>query len=374
MSAETTRPSWWSEVVDTVKTMFLRHGGIFTAFAVVFILLSGITLINNPANWWMIALVVVALFFTIFLFLNARVIIKSTIAIVMTIMLSSFGFSIGAMADPYSQGAIVWSMATLFMFFAGLSLSYLIPSGRSRWGSVMVAQILFFTVTATGSIATGDVMISVVFGVIFGLIGFSVLHFLTGASRSQREHMPLNVVNDRIREKLAEGAEKAGFDVVDLSDPETDRGALLVWREQAYLLYPVEMEQSFSIIGRRKKTQLGYKKRAVNPWLLHVAFKETPAWRARGADIMTVLIDIHGNNGGDAKVIGAALPDTKKVLPVGVLPGRILKNNDAPPEKLFDNLNQEFHEFVEPLTDKQRTALDRMKPEHTTTSSDDETE
>lgn len=363
MTDTASHQSWWKELGTSTKDLILRNGGLFTIFGVVFIIFGGITLVNNPQNWWMVALVIVGLGATAFLFMNARVVIKAILTIVLTLMFSSFGFSVAAATDPYSTGALVWPLAAWFLFFASLALSYAIPSGRSRWGSMMFSQITYFVVAAVLSLSTGDAILAIILGVVFGLLAFSLLQFFTKKSRAQREHMPLNVLDDNIRAKLKAAADATNRDYVDLSDPETDRGSFLVWNDRAYLLYPVKMDSSFSIVGNKKRTQMGYHSRPINPWLLNLVFQETPSWRSRGADITTVLVDLNGANGGDPKVIGVSLPDTKKVMPVGVIPGRVLQSNEGDPADWLQQLDAAFAEFTDLLTYKQAHALDRMIPD-----------
>lgn len=368
-----TKETWWGEVVSTVKRAIMQHGGLFTMFAVVFILFTGITLFNNPGNWWIIALIVIGLFSLIFLFMNARVVIKSTLSIVLTIMLGGFGFSFAALADPTSSSALSWPMATLFLFFASLAASYALPSGRSRWGSIMVAQFAMFFTGMITTMATINATLGVIVGTFLGSVIFGFLHFFTSASRAKREHMPLNVIDDDLRRKLVEGATKTGYEFVDLSDHETDRGGFLVWKDRAYLLYPIKMSQPLSVVGRRKP-KLGYKARSINPWLLNVAFKETPVWRARGADIMVVLVDTHGHGGGDTDVLGADLPDTKKQMAIGLTPGRSLTDTSGKPETLYQTIEQHFAPWVGQLSKKQRTALQKMQPDMPTPDAYDTSE
>lgn len=63
MAETKNRPEFVESLIDTVK----RNGTLFTGIAAVLILLSGVTLINNPSQWWIAAVAVLGFGGVIFL-------------------------------------------------------------------------------------------------------------------------------------------------------------------------------------------------------------------------------------------------------------------------------------------------------------------
>lgn len=348
------------EIVDSLIDTLKQNGGLLTIFAVALIFVSGVTIIENPSNWWVSAVSVAVFFVTVFLFMNARVFVKAIAASVVTLMLSSFAFKIGSFADPQGTGGLVWMCATLFLFFACLPFSYLVSSGKSRWGTMVVVQILAFLATYSFSIGFINVNLGVIAGLVIGFAAFALLFKFSSSSRFSKKGMPRNLLTDEFSDSIAIAATETGMESVTLIGKKDNTGSMLVWNDRAFLLHPVLIETAFTAIGRKAR-RLGYRGKNVNPWLINLAFKESPVWKSRGADIMTVLVDLENKNGNEPKVIGVSLPDTNRQLPIGVIPGRMFKaKNPEVLERAFEMLEDEFAEYVKPLTEKQKRALGRI--------------
>lgn len=350
------RPEFVESMLDTLK----QNGGLLTVFAVALIFVSGITIIDSPSNWWVAALAVAVFFVTIFLFMNARVFLKVIAAAVVTLMLSSFAFKIGSFADPQGTGGLVWMCATLFLFFGCMAFSYMVSSGKSRWGTLMAVQILAFLATYSFSIGFVSVGLGTISGLIVGFASFVFLYKFSSASRFNKKGMPRNLLTEELSDSIAIAANETDMESVVLAGKKESTGSMLVWNDKAYILHPVLIETAFTAIGRKAR-RLGYRGKNINPWLINLAFTEAPVWKSRGANMMTVLVDLENKNGNEPKVIGVSLPDTKRKLPIGVLPGRMLKaKNPEVLERAFEMLEDEFAEFVKPLNDKQKRALGRI--------------
>jgi hypothetical protein len=349
-------PEFVESLLDTLK----QNGGMFTIFAVVLITISGITLVENPSNWWITVAALSAFFVTIFLYMNARVFIKVGVASLTTILFSSFAFKIGSYADPNGTGGLVWMCAVLFLFFACLAFSYLVSSGRSRWGSLIGTQIIAFGATYITSVAFENVLLGTLIGLTTGLAHFFVIYKLSGASRFSKKGMPVNSLTEDFISSATIAADENAMDSFVIAGRKPETGSIVTWGEKAYLLHPVIMDRAFTAVGR-KADKLGYNRKNVNPWLINVSFQETPVWKSRGANIMTVLVDLKNANGNTPRVIGVSLPDTKRKLPVGILPGKMLQtNNPAKLQKAFEILEDEFGDFTKSITEKQKFALSRF--------------
>ena len=365
-SSHVQRPIWVDTVLDTIKT----NGSLLTVFAIALILVSGITLVDNPGNWWVSVLSVLAFCAIVFIFMNARVIIKVLFVGVLTLFLSTWGFQIGSIVEPRTGGGLVWMTSTLFCFFFLMSLSYLMASGVSRWGTIGIATTLGFASAYIMIAFRVPVIWSALLGIPVALMVFSFFYKLTRKTRFKTIDMPTNVLDDTLVETIIRGAELAGWESTVLRDDE-ESGSVLVWRDRAYLLHPVRMDEAFGTIGR-KNDSLGYKGKNINPWLLHLALKKAPLWRARGAQITPVLLDMRNKSGSRDKIriIGAGLPDTKKKLPVGLIKAKVLlSKNDEKTEDLLSIIDGELSPFVHPISDKQYLALARIGK---TNKSDDE--
>lgn len=349
-------PEFVESLLDTLK----QNGGMFTIFAVILICISGITLVENPSNWWITVVSLLAFFVTVFLYMNARVFIKIGVAGITTILLASLAFKVGSYADPTGTGGLVWMCAVLFLFFACLAFSYLVSSGRSRWGSMIGTQMIAFGATYVLAVGLESVLLGTLIGLLVGVAFFVIVYKLSGASRFSKKGMPVNSLTEDFINSATAAAYENSMDSVVIYGRKPETGSVVIWAEKAYLLHPITMNKAFSAVGR-KLDNLGYARKSINPWLINISFQEVPVWKSRGANIMTVLVDLKNANGNTPRVVGVSLPDTKRKLPVGILPGRLLQSNN--PEKLqkaFETLEEEFGDFTKSITEKQKAALSRF--------------
>jgi len=371
-------PTWFSDTKESFMEVIKNNGTLFTVFAVTLILISGVSIIDSPSNWWVSAVSIAVFFATIFLFINARVILKTVISVVMTILLAAYAFNVGSNIDLSGPGGIVWMLSALFLFFATLAISYILPSGKSRWGSITLAQLIFFSLTFALSIGFNHVQIATAVSLVVSIAVFVYSYRFTRASRESKKHFPENQLTEDFVKKIEYAAADAGFEVIDRREDETNTGSVIVWGEtkakasrksnktepekRAYMLYPVMMHSSFTPIGRKMK-KLGYRDKNINPWLINIAFKEIPSWQSRGAEIIPILIDLRNGNGHEAKTIGVQLPDTKRVMPFGVFPGKIFTDKDVSTAKLSKallSIDEEYSEYSGALQLKHEKALERM--------------
>lgn len=335
--------------VSLMKETFENNANLFTGFAVALILLTGVSIVDNREHWWFAAVATFAFFLVFFLFMNARVVIKSSITIIMTMFLSVFGFQLGASFDPYGSGGLLWMMQTFFSFFVMLSIGYAFRSGRSKWGVAGVSILLNFAIVVAASPL--GMWIACSLGAFLSIAIFFLLYRVTGNMRIKEENFPKNVYS-QYSEKIVEAAEKNGWNATAIPE-KNDSGSILIWKDKAFILRPVDLSAPLGVGGKKKKEFMAYEGHNIRPWLLKIVFKKTPFWKARNADIMTVLLDVRNKNGVQPRTIGVDIPDTRGKLAVGILPAKNL-------DRALSVFEEEYGDFVIPLKEKQRQAISRI--------------
>lgn len=308
-----------SDFYTSLQEVVYTNSNLLVAFTAVLILVSGISVIDNPSRWWVPVLSLVALMTTVFMFMNFRVVIKGTVSVVMTAMLSSFAFTGGSLADPYGLGGVIWMGLVWALLFACLAWSYARQSGRSRWAVVMVTQMTSFLVSYSLVLSSVSVAISSIIGAVVGLLMFIVVYSVMGRNHFRAKNVPSNSMDDKLAATLVDSADFIGWNSA-LMPEKDDKGSVLVWNEDhAYMIHPVLMSSPFGTIGR-KSQRLSYNRKSITPWLNHLVYNKVPVWRSRGADITVVLLDLNRRNGDKIRVISQPVPDSKKVIPVIVAP------------------------------------------------------
>jgi len=316
-----------SDFYTSLQEVVYTNSNLLVAFTTVLILVSGISVIDNPSRWWVPVLSLIALMTTVFMFMNFRVVIKGTVAVVMTAMLSSFAFTGGSLADPYGLGGVIWMGLVWALLFACLAWSYARQSGRSRWAVVMVTQMTSFLVSYSLVLSSVSVAISSAIGAVVGLLMFIVVYSVMGRNHFRAKNVPSNSMDDKLAATLVDSADFIGWNSA-LMPEKDDKGSVLVWNEDhAYMIHPVLMSSPFGTIGR-KSQRLSYNRKSITPWLNHLVYNKVPVWRSRGADITVILLDLNRRNGDKIRVISQPVPDSKKVIPVVVAPvSRVRKPN-----------------------------------------------
>lgn len=316
-----------SDFYTSLQEVVYTNSNLLVAFTAVLILVSGISVIDNPSRWWVPVLSLIALMTTVFMFMNFRVVIKGTVSVVMTAMLSSFAFTGGSLADPYGLGGVIWMGLVWALLFACLAWSYARQSGRSRWAVVMVTQMTSFLVSYSLVLSSVSVAISSVIGAVVGLLMFIVVYSVMGRNHFRAKNVPYNSMDDKLAATLVDSADFIGWNSA-LMPEKDDKGSVLVWNEDhAYMIHPVLMSSPFGTIGR-KSQRLSYNRKSITPWLNHLVYNKVPVWRSRGADITVILLDLNRRNGDKIRVISQPVPDSKKVIPVVIAPvSRVRKPN-----------------------------------------------
>lgn len=339
-----------------LSEVFQANGLLITIFACVAIVFGGFTLIESPERWWIAVLLVAGVFASIFLLINAAIVIKVILSLVALTLSAAFAFQTGATLEPSTSGAFVWLFGTVIVYFGSLAISYLVPSGQSRWSILILTQFGYFVGVFVLAMAGLSLAWTAAAGIVTAFVFYGVVYRFGSRSRTAETNMPQNVISDTLDYSIPKAAEFAGLKSRPFA--KSDKKAFIVWGDRAYLIYPVKLDQALGMIGR-KHIQLSYLSKSVNPWLRYLNFTLIPRRKARGADILLVLADTSNANGGEAKTIGVSIPDSKAVVPVGIIPGKLLLSRDEPAlRKALSQLDPAFADFADDLSEKQKQALE----------------
>lgn len=350
------------EFIDNFLETFRENGRILTTFAVILIVVSGISIVDNPDRWWITPSAILLFLTTIFLFMNARTFVKIVFVIIMNLFLSVFAFQAGSYIAPTTGGGLLWMASTMFIFFALLSFSYITHSGKSRWGTLGISSIIGFITTYLLSITGMNMLASAIIGVFASTIHFVFFYKFTTRTQYKKSLMPTNHMTTDIKNHIRQGLSNYGWKNTEWNiDEEKNTGGIITWKEKAYLLYPIFMESEFTMTGKRASTlHLGYKDHNITQWLSDIVFTNIPSWITRGAPMTLVLLDMNNANGQKPHVIGVSQPDTKRKIPVGIVPAKNILQQSKAMNNILTNIEKEIDIFTKPLNKKQEYALSRI--------------
>lgn len=344
-----------SPILEAIK----EHGTWFTVSIIGIVLIFGITLVNDPSKWWIGLAVSVGLSVFLFTAANGRVVLKAIGSIFVLLLSVAGATTMGSLVATVPIFGLTWPVAQIAVYLFALALSYVVYSGRGRWTYLGLMAISQFAITSLLVIINADPHLSMLVGGVVALVGFILAYLLNGRTRVSRA-MPGSGFSTEFVEAIARGAEKLGVDFRVIPARRGIDSHLLVYGERAIILYPVVLDQAFGAIGRRA-SKLGYKGKDINPWLLRLSFFTSPSWKSKGASPSLVLVDTERKNGGDGKIIGIALPDSKRRAVVGVQPAPpSRKDRDSYGEKLIAASFALMDDYSLELTDKQKTALSKV--------------
>jgi len=381
--------SFLSPFTETIKD----NGRLFTIFSIAVIVVSGLSIVENRENWWVLIAGIAAVFLVIFLYMNARVFIKIAVVSLLNLFMSTTAFQIGSFADSTGTGGLVWMSSIFFSFFSVLAVSYMVTSSKSRWPIIGVSTVLGFIITYALGIGGLNISLSALFGSIVSILSFVFLYKTGNKNKYLVSEMPTNILTSELDKKIIETFENNGWSATSLKSENEDSGTVLVWDEKCYILYPVYMDESFTSIETKKNVMLGYKDNNVNPWLLNLVFTKLPIWKSRNANINLILLDLNNNNGNSPRVIGVKVPDSKKPIPVGIIPSKSLleesisnsTRDSSPtnpkkisnrqkhiaqknlhkidlkdPDDIITMIDAEMSLYTQPIKQKQRIAISRI--------------
>lgn len=347
-----------NEFLDTTWETLKENGRLLTVFASLAIIISGLTLIQAPSKWWIALLAVTGFFLALFLFLNARVVIKVIFASVLTVVLSAVAFNVAIISEPLGSASLLWFLGHYVVFFFCLSVSYFLPSGQSRWTTIAVAIAVYFGLTWFLAITLNSLFWPAILCILIAAGAFVLLYLFGGRSRFSGKTMPKHMSTETLSENILKAAALSDFNVREIS---SEDNSFLLWGDRAYVIYPIEMEQALGVTGRKKRIQLSYRGKAINSWLRFLSFTKNPYFRTRGAESMLVLLDMKNANGTEFKTIGVSMPDSRAITPVGIMPGKLLlATEEKALKKAFSHLDSSFESFSRDLTEKQKTSLAKI--------------
>lgn len=340
---------------SSVREVLSANGRLFTFFAALTIIVVGITVIDNPANWW-VSLVAIAIFCSvIFLFTNARVFIKAVFSIGLVLFETAWAFRLASVG--FSDGnATIWATSVILSFLIPLAASYWFPTPAGRWGAVALSSTFGFAISYVVSILTTNVMIGSTTGMVLSWLLFAAMFYFGRRSRFPLKNMPKSGVTEEFSQAVRSSLLPNGWGVADVG-----RGSLsglLVWNDKnAFVLTEAYLEQKFGVGSRRKRTFLTYQGKSIDAWLTYLNTTLIPAFGLKGANVLLVLLDVDSRN-GEAKTIGVRIPDSNAKLAVGIFPAKsFLKQKNF--RKMMEELTTTYQPFLPSLSEKQVAALDK---------------
>lgn len=341
--------NFWNEL----KEVFKANSTLLTGFMVAIILFTGFTIVEKPEMWWVSLALTVTLCLIIFLFMNAKVFVKSIVSfIVLSFAISFASLSGFGMYGDYST-TFLWVMTTLAVYFLNLSFSYYFPGGSSRWGINSITTIIG---TIATSLLIGFVSFSNWVVLAGGVIQFLTFVFFYRSSRKTRfnkNYVPEVGYSEAEVEKFVENMNTDNLKYVMNSNKSFN--SLIVWNDKyAVQFLPALMRNGFV---EDKKKGLTYLEKPINPWFLNISFKMMSLWGTKKAPVFNIILDKKNSNGNLAKTVGVSIPDSKKMFPLGIMPARNIHLNA---QKLLDKAVKEYKDFLEPLTEKQLNALNKL--------------
>lgn len=344
-----------SPILEAIK----RHGTWFTISMIVLVLVFGITVVNDPSKWWIGLAVAAGISLFIFTAANGRVVLKSIGSIFVLVLTVAGAASMGNLVATVPLFGLTWPVYQLSAYLFALAVSYVVYSGRGRWTYLGLMAISQFLITALLLVINTDPHISALLGAFVGVTGFLAAYFFNGRTRVSKL-MPGSAFTTEFAGALIRGAEKLDLDLRFVPARRNIDSHAIVYGDSALILYPVDLAQGFGAIGRRAE-KLGYKGRDINPWLLRLSFFTSPSWKARRASPSLVLVDVNRKNGGEGKIIGISLPDSKRKAVVGIQPAPASrKDRDSYGERLIGNSQKLMEGYAYELTPRQKIALSRI--------------
>jgi len=344
-----------SPILEAIK----EHGTWFTLSMVALVLIFGFTVVNDPSKWWIGLAVAAGISLFIFTAANGRVVLKAIGSLVVLALTIAGATSVGSLVSTVPLFGLTWPIYQLSTYLLALALSYVLYSGRGRWTYLGLMAIAQFGITALLLVINTDPHISVILGAFVGLLGFAGAYLLNGRTRVSKL-MPQSGFSKDFLEAVIRGAEKLELNLRVIPGRRGIDSHILIYGERALILYPMALDQGFGAIGRRAQ-KLGYRGKDINPWLLRLSFLTSPSWKAKGASPSLVLVDVNRKNGGEGKIVGVSLPDSKRKAVVGVQPAPpSRKDRDSYGERLISNAEKLMDDYSLELTEKQKLALSKV--------------
>lgn len=342
---------------DSLLKVIERNATLFTVSIIGFILIFGLVVISDPSKWY------IGLFgatgFGLFAFtaVHGKVVLKAIASVLFLALIVSFATMAGSLVPTTLLFGLVWGTLQVATYLFCLSLSYMMYSGRSRWLHLGLTTGLQFILVATFLTLGIESYLSLITGTLLSVVFFIFSYKVNKKTRVSIE-MPDSGFSKELTKSIFNASNTLGHQARVIPATKKLGAHFLVMKEnKAVLLYPVNMEQPFGVIGKRKP-QLSYKGKAINPWLLRLSVLTSVAWKTKGASPVLVLVDVNRKNGSEGKLIGASIPDSKKKAIVGIIPVPALKvSSHNYGIKLLESTFSLVDEFNQELTEKQKSKL-----------------
>lgn len=343
-------------------SVFKKHSIILTIIIILTIVGLALSITAGVDNWWVPLLLGFISVVSLLLFSNYRVVVKASISIMITIVLASIGFYQGNYVDFYTGGVngLIWLSMTLALFCFCLFISYTFYSGKSRWGILTFTIIFHFILTLVLLLSSLNTVLTMSVSFVASFVFFVIFYLYTPKTNFSHKKMPVLEIKEKLEDNLSKGLEdfQWKFKVVQKNSKNSFAKKFLIYKDNAYMLYPVNMETHFKRKTVLRKEIFTYKGKNINPWLLYLVSKELMYHKTAKSNIVLVLLDTQNRNGTTADLLTVDIPDSKYKIPVLIIPALGLRKNSDYVEKIISMIEENVLEYSEKLTDKQKLIID----------------
>lgn len=365
-----------TRLTEWVSGFWDKNYKLLTGATVAAIVLAGSFYTRNPALWWVPFLWLLIGTLILAVFQAARALVKGIISTCVVAVASTMAISTGSMFDPYSGNNLTWGFALWAAWAVCLTVSFLKVSSVSRWGALTWATVGAYIGSAAAAAVSLSLVVATVTGAALLVVLFAGLYWVAPRVK-YRVVAPPRVWREDVSDAVTNGAMLTGYSCVlaphrsvwrKLTRRPVKTGGYLVWADKAYFLVPVFLQQELQTLTQHRRftrttggQYLAYKGEPAGAWLLGLGLNTVPVFTTGGADVRVVLVDVNNANGHEAKLVGVPLPDSNRVVYLGVAPLGALTGEKAG-KALFDGLKElegRFGGEHRALTQRQLVALTR---------------
>lgn len=311
------------------------------------ILATGWVQVFTDGPWYVPVVTVLVLCLLAWLAQNVRRGFKMALALLVLAMTVSLNYMMALYVTGNPLTAVLWFFAPVIGFAVSMVIATVFPRQRSAWTATIVGTLTGWLASYIAFMLTVNTSISAMVSFLGTLAGFALAYFIK--SGFSVKDSPTIATSEDVTEALLHEANARNW---FLADQTATKGRYMVWNDRLYHLVPVMLDTEFQSLGTKKKV-IGHKHVSANAWF-NWLLNRTASFTAPG---MVVLLDLRNTNGTKARTIFVPQVDSKREIPVGVLPARALTGKMLSTSTVLADLEKSFSKWAPELTGKQKAKL-----------------